>query len=130
MAAPIIIFTDDVTNLTLPLIEPPLILGKDDNIVKNKTLSNNILMWSSSQKKTIEVNIPVASPSQWSSLIGFYDRMLSLHKFPLVSLPDFGISDLPVVFEISDRNLVDINRDVFYTTEIQLILRETTNDLN
>lgn len=130
MSAPTITFLDDTTSLTLPLIGSPLIIGKDDGIVTNRTLANNILTWASTPKKTIEVNIPVASPGDWSSIVGFYDRMLSLHKYPLVSIPDFDISSMPVFFEITDRELVDINRDVFYTTDIQLTLRETTNDLN
>lgn len=130
MSAPVITFTDDTTSLTLPLVEPPLTIGKDDNVVKNRTINNNILIWSSPPKKLIVVKIPVASPAQWSDLIGFYNRKLALHKFPLVSLPDFGISNMVVDFDITDRNVVDISRDVFYTTEIQLTLRETSNDLN
>lgn len=130
MSAPVITFTDDTTSLTLPLVSPPLVIGKDNNIVTNRTINNNLLMWASPTKKTVQVNIPVASPSEWESIVGFYDRMLSLRKFPLVSMPDFGISNMPVQFNISDRNLVDINRDVFYTTNIQLTLRETSNDLS
>lgn len=60
--------------------------------------------------------------NDYLALRGFVDRQRTLYKFPLLSIPEFGVENVPVYLEISDRKTTNACGDV---VDVTLTMRET-----
>jgi hypothetical protein len=62
------------------------------------------------------------SEADFNKLKGFYDRQFTLWQYPLVSIPDLGVSNIVVRMSLSPRQVIDNCGTV---QNVQITLRET-----
>lgn len=86
------------------------------------TLNGNVYVDYVYNKKEFTVSIFNLSASDYAEIRGFYDRQFTLHEFPTISIPELGISDMVVYFQIGDR---EINSQCIKTDKLTLKFRET-----
>lgn len=115
--------TDTVDTVTYNLLEVPFttedVAGKTDIT----TLSGNVYVDYLYNKRRWIHKWKTMSESEYNKLRGFYDRQLSLYKFPLLSIPEYGIENVPVVMSISARKTVN---NCLRVEDVEIKLRETT----
>lgn len=86
------------------------------------TLNGNVYVDYVYNKKEFTVSIFNLSASDYAEIRGFYDRQFTLHEFPTITIPELGISDMVVYFQIGDR---EINSQCIKTNKLTLKFRET-----
>lgn len=114
--------TDTQDTVTYELLEVPFttedVVGKSDIT----TLSGNVYVDFLYDKRRWKHKWKTMSEAEYNKLRGFYDRQLTLYKFPLLSIPEYGIEDVPVVMSISARKTVN---NCLRVEDVEITLRET-----
>lgn len=100
----------------------PLTISDVEGKSQNTTLDGNIYVDYAYNKKSLAVDIFNLTPSDYATIRGFYDRQFSSAAFPTISIPELGISEMIVFFEISDRDIVN---QCLTTDKLTLKFRET-----
>lgn len=86
------------------------------------TLNGNVYVDYVYNKKEFTVSIFNLNASDYAEIRGFYDRQFTLHEFPTITIPELGISDMVVYFQIGNR---EINSQCIRTDKLTLKFRET-----
>lgn len=115
--------TDTQDTVTYTLLEVPFttedVTGKSEIAV----LSGNVYVDYLYNKRRWKHKWKTMSEAEYNKLRGFYDRQLSLYKFPLLSIPEYGVENVPVVMGISARKTVN---NCLRVEDVEITLRETT----
>lgn len=100
----------------------PLTITDIEGKSQNTTLNGNIYVDYVYNKKSFSVSIFNLKAADYATIRGFYDRQFTLNEFPLLSIPELNISEMPVFFEIGSR---EINSQCIVTDKLTLKFRET-----
>lgn len=114
--------TDDEQTVTYSLLEVPLVQGSDNGATNVMTISGNIYTDYIYQKRTWKHKWDYMSAEEYVELRGFYDRQFELNKYPRLTISQLGADDVPVVMNISDRQIVN---NCGMVKNVEITLRET-----
>lgn len=95
-------------------------VGGEESIT---TLNGNVYVDFIYTKHVWERKFAWLSEEDYLALKGFVDRQRTTCKFPLLSIPEFGIENVPVYLTISERNTTNACGMV---EDITTTMRETT----
>lgn len=114
--------TDTVDTVTYALLEVPFTTEDVTGKSEITTLSGNVYVDYLYNKRRWIHKWKTMSEAEYNKLRGFYDRQTTLYKFPLLSIPEYGISNVPVVMTISPRKTVN---NCLRVEDVEIKLRET-----
>lgn len=86
------------------------------------TLSGDVYVDFVYTKRTWTREFSYMKESDYLRLKAFYDRQKTTLQFPLLSIPEFGIENVPVYLKISDRKTINSCGAV---VDVKLTMRET-----
>lgn len=95
-------------------------VGGEESIT---TLNGNVYVDFVYTKHVWEREFAWMSEADYLALKGFVDRQRTTYKFPLLSIPEFGIENVPVYLTISERNTTNACGMV---EDVAITMRETT----
>lgn len=118
-----ITLSDAMNTATLQAPEVPLTNTPINNDVKVVTLDNNITTYVLDEKRSWSHTWAFMSKEDYDILKGFYDRMRTVHyQYPLLTITDLGVTDLPVDMTIGPENTID---DCLTVGGVQVVFRES-----
>lgn len=100
----------------------PFSIVEEEGKSQNTTLDGNVYIDYVYTKKKFSVDIFHLTPTDYAEIKAFYDYQYSNARFPVISIPELGIENMPVYFEMSNRNIVS---QCLLTDKITLKFRET-----
>lgn len=115
--------TDTQDSVTYTLLEVPFTTEDVGGKSEITTLSGNVYVEYLYNKRRWKHKWKSMTAAEYAKLRGFYDRQLSLYKFPLLTIPEYGVSNVPVVMAISARKTVT---NCLRVEDVEITLRETT----
>lgn len=115
--------TDAQDTVTYDLLEVPFTTEDVTGTATVTTLSGNIFTDYLYDKRRWSHKWSWMTEAQYNKLRGFYDRQFSLYKYPLLSIPEYGVENVPVAMEISARKTID---NCLRVEDVEITLRETT----
>lgn len=86
------------------------------------TLNGNVYVDYIYTKRTWTREFAFLKESDYLKLKAFQERQRTTYKFPLLSIPEFNIVNVPVYLQISDRKTTNACGDV---VDVTLTMRET-----
>lgn len=118
------ILTDDTGSVTLQFPEKPLSEEPNNNDVEVTTLNNDVsvYMYPNSDKNVVSHTWAFMEKSVFDTLKGFRDRQRTLYKFPLLTITERDITDMPVYMKLGARNTID---DCGNVQGVSIVLRES-----
>lgn len=115
--------TDSQDTVTHTLYDAPFIdaeaSGGEEEIV---TLDGNVYVDFIYTKRVWTRKFAFLKETDYLKLKGFQDRQRSTYRFPMLSIPEFGIDNVPVYLKVSERKTTNACGDV---VNITLTMRET-----
>jgi hypothetical protein len=117
-----ITLTDSVDTMTISFPRPPLEERDIEGAVDVTTLDMNVYTDFFAKKREWSNTLQYMSEADFNKLKGFYDRQFTLWQYPLVSIPDLGVSNIVVRMSLSPRQVIDNCGTV---QNVQITLRET-----
>lgn len=115
--------SDSTTSKTYKWFNTPFIDSEEGGEEMVTTLDGNVYVDFLYTKRTWEREFAYMKESDYLELKGFVDRQKSLIRFPLLSIPEFGILNIPVYMQISERSTINACGDV---ENVKITMRETT----
>lgn len=116
--------TDSQDSVTHELYDAPFVdaeaSGGEEEVT---TLNGNVYVDFIYTKRKWTRKFSFLRESAYLQLKGFQGRQRTTYKFPLLSIPEFGIENIPVYLQISERKTTNSCGDVVNVT---LTMRETT----
>lgn len=101
----------------------PFTITDNEGKSQNTTLDGNVFVDYAYSKKSFTVDIFNLSTTDYADIRAFYDYQFTNARFPVISIPELNISEMPVYMEISSRNIVN---QCLMTDRLTLKFRETT----
>lgn len=114
--------TDSTSSMNLPIIEVPLTVAREDFATDVITLSNDMYTDFVSQKRSWAFPYDHIIEADYELLEGFYNRQFTLYEYPTISIPYYGVSNVPVRMFLNNREVFNDCGDV---QNIQVSFRET-----
>lgn len=100
----------------------PFTITDEEGKSQNTTLDGNIFVDYAYSKKSFTVDIFHLTPQDYADIRAFYDYQYSNARFPVISIPELDIENMPVYFEMSNRQIVN---QCLLTDKLTLKFRET-----
>ena len=113
---------DDSETWTSPPPHTPLNVQTIESAIDVTTLDLNIYTDLIATKRMWTVNWGTMTAADFAQLKSFYDRQFTLYKFPTLTIPDLGVTDIMVRMTISDQSITNVDGLVDGVT---ITLRET-----
>lgn len=110
-----LVLTDASGTDTLQATEVPLTITPIEGAVDVQTLSYNIYTDFIAQKRAWSHTWAYMSESDFNVLKGYYDRQFTAFTYPLLTITDLGVDEVPVRMRIEPQNIIDncgVVRDV------------------
>lgn len=115
--------TDSQDSVTHEFYDAPFadaeVSGGEEEII---TLNGNVYVDFIYTKRKWTRKFSFLKEAAYLQLKEFQERQRTTYKFPLLSIPEFGIDNVPVYLQISDRKTTNSCGDVVNVT---LTMRET-----
>lgn len=115
--------TDSQDTVTHELYNAPFVdaevKGGEEEIT---TLSGDVYVDFIYTKRQWTREFAFLKEADYLKLKGFQERQRTTYKFPLLSIPEFGVDSVPVYLQISDRKTTNECGDV---VKVTLTMRET-----
>lgn len=86
----------------IPLTTTPVEIGTDVQV-----LSGNIYTDFIAKKRTWTRTFTYLDKATFDVLKGFYDRQFTLYTYPLLTITDEGVNNVPVRMTFSGQNIID-----------------------
>lgn len=99
--------SDATGSTTLQIPEIPLTEGTIEGATDVQTLDNNVSTYLSANKRIWSHKWAFMTPDDYDVVRGYYDRQWTNYKYPLFSIPHYGISNVPVRMTMDDKNIID-----------------------
>lgn len=116
--------TDSQASVTHQLYDAPFTDSEADGGEESiTTLNGNVYVDYIYTKRIWKRKFSFLREDDYLALKGFVDRQRTLYKFPLLSVPQFGVVNVPVYLTMSERKTTNSCGDV---VDIMLTMRETT----
>lgn len=113
---------DSVDSQTYTYYQTPFVDAEEGGEEVNTTLDGNVYVDFLYTKRTWEREFAWMSEQDYLTLKAFVDRQKQLYKFPLLSIPEFGVENVPVYIQIDERNTINGCGDV---ENVKITMRET-----
>jgi hypothetical protein len=114
--------TDDTGTVTLPLLEVPLTEETIENATDVETLDKNVFTDFIAQKRLWSHTWATLSKAEYDVIRGYYNRQFTTYKYPILSIPYYNVSDVPVRMTLSTKEVISNRGDV---ANVQVGFRET-----
>ena len=114
--------TDTQDTVTYTLLEVPLTTEDITGKGEVTTLNGEVYVDYLYNKRRWKHKWKSMTEAEYNKIRGFYDRQLTLYKLPLLSIPEYSVSNVPVVMTISARKTVNNCRGV---EDVEITLRES-----
>lgn len=114
--------TDAQDAVTYTLLEVPLTTEDVEGKSEITTLGGNVYVDFLYGKRLWRHSWKTMSEAGYNKLRGFYDRQFTNFKFPLLSIPEYGVENVPVSMTISARKTVN---NCLRVEDVEITLRET-----
>lgn len=116
--------TDNQESETYELYDVPFTDAEvSDGEEQITTLDGNVYVDFLFTKRVWTREFTFMKEADYLKLKGFQDRQRTNFKFPLLSIPEFGVEEVPVYLQLSERNTRNACGDV---VDVVLTMRETT----
>lgn len=100
----------------------PFTISDVEGKSQNTTLDGNVYVDWAYQKKSFSVDLFHLTPDDYAEIRSFYDYQFQNGSFPILTIPELDITNMPVYFEISNRNIIN---QCLLTDKLTLKFRET-----
>jgi len=117
-----ITLTDDVATLTLPMLEIPLTETPIEKATDVENLLGDVKTYFIGQKRQWSHTWEYLSQADYDAIRAFYDRQLTLFKYPRLSIDYYSISDVSVRMSINQKDIVNHCGSI---SGLQVTFRET-----
>jgi hypothetical protein len=107
---------------TWELLEVPFTEQPVEGVSDVQTLSGNVYTDFLYQKRIWKHKWAYMTEQEYLELRAFYDRQFTDYKYPLVTIPDLGVENVPVRMSINNRNIVN---NCGVVSGVEITLRET-----
>jgi hypothetical protein len=99
--------TDDSTTYTWTVLEIPIADDYVEGTGDNTTLDGNVYTDYLFLKKNYKLSWSIMTAVDYAALKGFYERQFTLAKYPLMTMSEAGLNNIPVRLSLSDGGIVD-----------------------
>lgn len=99
--------TDSFGSDTLTATEVPLTVTSIEGAVDVQTLSFNIYTDFIAQKRVWSHTWSYMTEAEFNTLKGYYDRQFTAFEYPLLTITDLNVEDVPVRMTLSPQNIID-----------------------
>ncbi len=114
--------TDQQESKTYQWYDTPFTDAEEGGEEAITTLDGNVYVDFLYTKRTWEREFSYMEENEWLTLKGFVDRQKTNYRFPLLSIPEFGIENIPVYIQISERQTIN---KCGMVENVKLTMRET-----
>lgn len=114
--------TDSKDSKTYILYDAPFTDSEEGGEEAITTLDGNVYVDFLYTKRTWERTFSYMKVQDYLDLKAFVDRQRTTYKFPLLSVPEFGVENVPVYLQISERQTINRCGDV---QDVKITMRET-----
>lgn len=120
-----ITLTDDTTTATLQALEVPLSQNTINNDVQITTLDNNLSVYivPDGDKRVWTHTWKYMSEDDYNTLRGFRDRQRVHFKYPLLTIAQLSITDIPVFMTLNPKDIIDHCETV---ADVTVVMRESS----
>ena len=98
---------DDAATKTYTLLEVPLTKKRAIGESTTTTLNGNVFTDYIYKKFQIEHTWANMSQNEYLELERFFERQFTLHKYPLITIPELGIENVPCKMTLSEQKIVN-----------------------
>lgn len=99
--------TDQQDSQTYQWYETPFTDSEEGGEEMITTLDGNVYVDFLYTKRTWEREFAYLSETEYLTLKGFVDRQKTNYRFPLLSISEFGVENVPVYLQISERKTIN-----------------------
>lgn len=114
--------TDSEDSKTYTLYDAPFTDYEEGGEESITTLDGNVYVDFLYTKRTWEREFSYMTEQDYLELKAFVDRQRTKFKFPRLSIPAFGVENIPVYMQISERQTINSCGGV---QDVKLTMRET-----
>lgn len=111
------VHTSKYDNFNVPIKET-----RKDSYHQVTTKDGNITTYFDTLKREWEINWQWLTASEHEELQGFYTRQFSTYRYPLATIKELGVIQVPCFLTINERNIIDENGTV---KDVTITLRES-----
>lgn len=119
-----ITLSDDTATLELPPLEVGFATSTIESAQDVQTADNNISTYFTPNKRQWTHTWNYLSEAQFNEIKGFYDRQFTLYKYPLLTVGDDDVTNVPVRMYLDPKRVID---DCNIIQGVTITLRETRN---
>lgn len=99
--------TDGTGSDTLALLNVPLTEATIEGAVDVQTLDNNISTYFTDNKRSWSHTWAYMTKDEYDTLKGYYDRQWVTYLYPLLTISQLSISNIPVRMYLEPKNIID-----------------------
>ena len=114
--------TDTQDTVTYTMLEVPFTTEDVEGKSEITTLSGDVYVDYLYNKRRWTHRWATLSEAEYNKLRGFYERQFTTYKFPLLSVPEYGVENVPVVMNFSARKTIN---QCLRVEDVEITLRET-----
>lgn len=114
--------TDDTDSFSFTTLHVPITDNITEGLSDNTTLDGNIYTDFMYIKRTYGESFKWLTAEQYAKLMGFYERQFTEAKYPLLTISEMGVNNVPVRLSVTDGGIVD---NCGTRENVKLKMRET-----
>lgn len=114
--------TDGSGSLTFPALEVPVTVETLEGSNDVVTLDNNVRTDFTNPKRLVSFPYESLTETEFNNIKAFYDRQFTLFAYPLITIEELGIEDMPARMMLSPRNVYNNCGDV---QDVKVSFRES-----
>ncbi len=111
------VHTSKYDNFNVPIKE-----NRKDSYHQVTTKDGNITTYFDTLKREWSINWEWLTADEYKELQGFYIRQFSTYRYPLVTIEELGVIQVPCFLTIKERNIINENGTV---KDVTITLRES-----
>lgn len=116
--------TSSLGTLQLPVIEVGFTKSRVDKITNVEVLSNDVYTdFSPNRRRLWQFSNSWLYQDVYEAIEAVYDSQFTTGNYPTISIPYYGVEDVPVLMSINDMDVID---DCGTIQNIKLSFRETS----
>lgn len=117
-----LILKDSVHTSKYDNFDVPIKENRKDSYHQVTTKDGNITTYFDTLKREWSISWQWLTADEYKELQGFYIRQFSSYRYPLVTIEELGVVQVPCFLTIKERNIIDENGTV---KDVTITLRES-----
>lgn len=117
-----LILKDSVHTSKYDNFDVPIKENRKDSYHQVTTKDGNITTYFDTLKREWSISWQWLTADEYKELQGFYIRQFSTYHYPLVTIEELGVIQVPCFLTIKERNIIDENGTV---KDVTITLRES-----